>query len=104
MLSIKNSLLISLMRDDNRRLRDAIDVCISSISSVWGSDLVINEVDGVSIPSMSFLSPVWIIIDGGGEMKCVFVCLFVFLRRNTHPIEMGIVGLFKWIEENMAEV
>lgn len=59
-LSIKNSLLISLMRDDKRRLRDVSDACVSSVSgSVW-----IREADGVSIPSWSlsssssFLSPV----------------------------------------------
>lgn len=45
------------MRDDNRRLRDVSDVCISNVSSSGGSDLI-NDVDGVSIPSMSFLSPV----------------------------------------------
>lgn len=50
--SIKNSLLISQMRDDKRRLRDEIDV--SSVSgSAWN-----REEDGVSISSMSLLSPV----------------------------------------------
>lgn len=58
------------MRDDNRRLRDVSDVCISNVSSSGGSDLI-NDVDGVSIPSMSFLSPVQIIIDWV-EKKCVF--------------------------------
>lgn len=70
------------MRDDNRRLRDMSDVCISYVSSLGGSDFEINDVDGVSIPSMSFLSPVWIItIDGCGEKKCVCVC-FVFKMKK----------------------
>lgn len=55
-LSIRNSLLISLIRDDNRRLRDVSGVRVSSVS---GSALI-KEVDGVSIPSMSLLSPVGI--------------------------------------------
>lgn len=54
LLSIKNSLLISLMRDDNRRLRDVSAVRKSIVS---GSSLI-REVDGVSVPSSSLLSPV----------------------------------------------
>lgn len=44
------------MRDDNRRRRDVSGVRVSSVS---GSALI-REVDGVSIPSMSLLSPVGI--------------------------------------------
>lgn len=64
-LSIKNSLLISLIRDDKRRLRDVIGVLLSSESGI----VLKREVDGVSIPSMSLLSPVGII--DYVEKKCV---------------------------------
>lgn len=53
-LSIRNSLLISLIRDDNRRLLDVSGVRASYVSGIS----LINEVDGVSIPSVSFFSPV----------------------------------------------
>lgn len=70
------------MRDDNRRLRDVSDVCISNVSSSGSSDLI-NDVDGVSIPSMSLLSPVWIIVDWV-EKKCVFL---VFFKEETFVLQ-----------------